>query len=596
MAPADIVMVSAGAVPGRKQTMEEIAMNSEKKKINEGFVAGVGLGRNTGFGVGRMTQGLVKHHALLDAFEDRRKDIIFDGQTEEQSITIFPANESAMTIVSARFMSEGGTDRRGHSFCHGMIVDNETFSSEILPYLDRKEFTGQFLTDPEEAMRIGDEDVLRFHPVSGENMLYEDTEVMREEQMKHMYAFALRTVAAEAHYIVQIGELSRKGFLKTLYELLPPPYRYRMESCSCGEYDRMLNVLIAADEPYVTRERFKTRALNQILSEDITERENLYPNIYRIAADRTERKGFYGFLEDNVSYAECRKEMSVQKLQEFLEKKAVEYLSRRGVEAEPECPEETRKEPARLEETRKESEIRGCALGEEETEDDSTFPANREDVQSAKKEQERVQAASGTSDETVAQVISLVDTILSAKKADSDEWDGLRSSLSKLLPECRKEIYASDYDMLMTMSEEDTIHEAMGYLSNRRLKDLADDYILAGNFGAYLEIRNNILKKGVGDMLRSIQQKRLREVLVMGDTDAAMRSNNSRGWNCYLRLVMLAYQMSQEEYDLYQEKLNTDEILYGPYHYKEIERFIRENTNHHKKLLIKLNDLCNPFR
>ena len=85
-------------------------------------------------------------------------------------------------------------------------------------------------------------------------------------------------------------------------------------------------------------------------------------------------------------------------------------------------------------------------------------------------------------------------------------------------------------------------------------------------------------------------------MLVMGDTDPAMRSNNSRGWNCYLRLVMLAYQMTQEEYDLYQEKHNTAEILYGPYRYKEIEQFIKENTEHKRKLLVKLGDLCNPFK
>ena len=78
-------------------------MNTERVKINEGFVAGVGLGTNTGFGVGRMTQGLAKKRWLLNAFEDRRKDIIFDGQSEEQSITIFPANETTrMFVVTPR--------------------------------------------------------------------------------------------------------------------------------------------------------------------------------------------------------------------------------------------------------------------------------------------------------------------------------------------------------------------------------------------------------------------------------------------------------------------------------------------------------------
>ena len=51
-------------------------MNTERVKINEGFVAGVGLGTNTGFGVGRMTQGLARKRWLLNRFEDRRKDII----------------------------------------------------------------------------------------------------------------------------------------------------------------------------------------------------------------------------------------------------------------------------------------------------------------------------------------------------------------------------------------------------------------------------------------------------------------------------------------------------------------------------------------
>jgi hypothetical protein len=146
------------------------------------------------------------------------------------------------------------------------------------------------------------------------------------------------------------------------------------------------------------------------------------------------------------------------------------------------------------------------------------------------------------------------------------------------------------------MSEEDTMNEAERYLPDRRLSDLVDDYVLAGKFSSYLEIRNNILKKGVGDMLRSIQQRRLREVLVGRDTDAALRSNNGQGLNCYLRLVMLAYQMSQEEYELFQEKSYRDEILFGPYRFTEIERFIRENVCHKRKLLNKLNEMCNPFK
>ena len=305
--------------------MEGKAMSEEQVKINEGFVAGVGLGSNTGFGVGRMTQGLVRNHALLDRFEDRRKDIIFDGQAEEQSLTIFPASESAMTIVGAHFIRAGETDRRGHSFCHGMIVDNETFSKEILPYLDTDVFNSQFLTGPQEALGDEGEEVLKFHPVAKEDTDCGEADTGDEEKMKLLYAFALKTVAAEAHYIVQIGSAGRKAFLRTLYELLPPPFRYRMESCSCGEYDQMFNVLIAADQPYTTMERYKTRTLNQILSEDISEEEKRYPNIYMIAADKMMRTGFYDFLEANVPNAECRKDISVQKLQEFLEKRGLSY-------------------------------------------------------------------------------------------------------------------------------------------------------------------------------------------------------------------------------------------------------------------------------
>ena len=589
---AEMPMLSAGS----RYKTEEKAMNREQVKINEGFVAGVGLGTNTGFGVGRMTQGLVRKRWLLDRFEDRRKDIIFDGQAEEQSLTIFPASEDAMTIVGARFISEGENDRRGHSFCHGMIVDNETFSKEILPYLDMDAFNSQFITGSQEEPRDKGEEALKFHSITQLDIRCGGCDAGDELNVKLLYAFALKTVATEAHYIVQIGSADRKAFLRTLYELLPPPFRYRMESCSCGEYDRMFNVLIAADQPYTTMERYKTRTLNQILREDISEEEKQYPNIYRIVADRTERISFYDFLEENVPYAECRKEISVQKLQEFLEKKAVEYLKQRE-QAEDVCS-----ELGESATTMKDAQLvpKNCKDVLTDSVNRKNVPMNQEnseDGSTAMKRSGRGQTVTDASDDTIVHVMATVETILSLKGVHLGQWNELEASLTKLLTVCRKKVYAADYETaLMIMSEEDTILEAKRYLSDRRLQDLVDDYILAGNFGAYLEIRNNILKKGVGDKLRSIQQWRLREVLVMGDTDPAMRSNNGRGWNCYLRLVMLAYQMTQEEYDLYQEKQNTDEILYGPYRYKEIERFIKENTDHKRKLLIKLGDLCNPFK
>ena len=529
-------------------------MNTERVKINEGFVAGVGLGTNTGFGVGRMTQGLAKKRWLLNAFEDRRKDIIFDGQSEEQSITIFPANETTMTIVGARFIREGENDRRGHSFCHGMIVDNETFSREILPYLDMDVFNSQFLKGPEEEFWNGNEEVLRFHTITQMATGGEESGTSDAEQVKLLYAFALKTISTEAHYIVEIGTADRKAFLRTLYELLPPPFRYRMESCSCGEYDQMFNVLIAADQPYTTRERYKMRTLNQILSEDISEEVKQYPNIYRIVADRKERNGFYDFLEKNMPYPECGKEMSVQKLQGFLEKKAVEYLNQRDQVTELKL------------------------------------------TDSLPEESGYNQSVSGTMDETVVRVMAAVETVLSCKGVQNDQWDELKESLSKLISVYRKEVYASDYEnALMIMSEEDTFHEAEKYLPDRRLSDLIDDYILVGKYQSYLELRNNILRKGVGERLRNIQRRRLREKLKKRDTKTDMKSNNGHAWNCYLMLIMLAYQMTPEEYEMYQEKSQTDEILFGPYRYKEIERFIREYTKNSGKLKKMLGELCKPF-
>lgn len=556
-------------------------MNTERVKINEGFVAGVGLGTNTGFGVGRMTQGLARKRWLLNRFEDRRKDIIFDGQAEEQSLTIFPASENAMTIVSARFISEGETDRRGHSFCHGMIVDNKTFSREILPHLDTDAFNSQFITSPREELWNEEEEVLRFHPVAQTDTDRGEGDAGDAEQVKLLYAFALKTIAAEAHYIVQIGDAGRKAFLRTLYELLPPPFRYRMESCSCGEYDQMFNVLIAADQPYTTVERYKTRTLNQILSADISDEEKQYPSIFRIVADRMERTGFYAFLEENVPYTECRREMSVQKVQEFLEKKAVEYLRQRDDEAGNHAAET---KPACSEVSEPGTSMKDGRLAQG-------------DVPPANKQSGREQTMTSDTDDTVVQVMAAVETILSTKGVQPDQWDELRTSLSKLVPVCQKEIYASDYETaLMIMSEDDTVLEAERYLPNRRLSDLVNDYILAGNYRAYLEIRNNILKKGVGDTLRTIQRRRLREELIKKDEKSAMKSNNGQARYCYLMLIMLAYQMTPEEYELYQEKSYTDEILFGPYHYKEIERFIKKNTYVPLKLLSMLNEMCNPFK
>ena len=556
-------------------------MNTERVKINEGFVAGVGLGTNTGFGVGRMTQGLARKRWLLNRFEDRRKDIIFDGQAEEQSLTIFPASENAMTIVSARFISEGETDRRGHSFCHGMIVDNKTFSREILPHLDTDAFNSQFITSPREELWNEEEEVLRFHPVAQTDTDRGEGDAGDAEQVKLLYAFALKTIAAEAHYIVHIGDAGRKAFLRTLYELLPPPFRYRMESCSCGEYDQMFNVLIAADQPYTTVERYKTRTLNQILSADISDEEKQYPSIFRIVADRMERTGFYAFLEENVPYTECRREMSVQKVQEFLEKKAVEYLRQRDDEAGNHAAET---KPACSEVSEPGTSMKDGRLAQG-------------DVPPANKQSGREQTMTSDTDDTVVQVMAAVETILSTKGVQPDQWDELRTSLSKLVPVCQKEIYASDYETaLMIMSEDDTVLEAERYLPNRRLSDLVNDYILAGNYRAYLEIRNNILKKGVGDTLRTIQRRRLREELIKKDEKSAMKSNNGQARYCYLMLIMLAYQMTPEEYELYQEKSYTDEILFGPYHYKEIERFIKKNTYVPLKLLSMLNEMCNPFK
>lgn len=563
-------------------------MNREQVKINEGFVAGVGLGTNTGFGVGQMTQGLVRKRWLLNRFEDRRKDIIFDGQAEEQSLTIFPASEDAMTIVSARFISEGETDRRGHSFCHGMIVDNETFSKEILPYLDMDVFNSQFLTGPLEEPWDEGVEVLRFHPVTKVDTDNGECNEGDEENVKLLYAFALKTVATEAHYIVQIGSAGRKAFLRTLYELLPPPFRYRMESCSCGEYDRMFNVLIAADQPYTTMERYKTRTLNQILSEDISEEEKQYPNIYRIVADRMERASFYDFLEKNVSGSECRKEMSVQKLQEFLEKKAVEYLKRRNHAVVTEYADN---EPGTSY-----TETKNAQVNSLNRKDSLVDQQKNKSVLCANEESGHDGQANNNVDEVVVQVMAAVETILSTKGEKPDQWDELRVSLSKLVPVCQKEIYASDYETaLMIMSEDDTVLEAERYLPNRRLNDLVDDYILAGNYRAYLELRNNILKKGVGDTLRSVQRRRLREELIKKDEKSAMRSNNGLARKCYLMLIMLAYQMTPEEYELYQEKAHTDEVLFGPYHYKEIERFIKKNTYNPIKLLSMLREQCNPY-
>lgn len=514
-------------------------MITKMNKINEGFVAGVGFSKTSGFAIGDMTVGLRKNPKLLDAFKDGRKDILFNGKPESQSITIFPANEDAMTIVSAFYRGTDAADRRSHCFCHGMIVDNRIFSEEILPILNTERFASQFLTSMQEAGELGDCDVLRFHSVGDEEDITEaesmnvDTisgseQAITDEskdELRRLFAFSLKTAVKGGYYIVQIGEKDRKSFQKSVYEMLPSPFRYRVESCSCGEYGKMMNLLIAADEPYHTRDGYKKLTLNQILSADITEKMEKYPTIYEIVADAEERKAFYAYLEESDTLIWIGRKFGVQTIEQQLEKKAWNFRKSRDKQV------------------------------------------SQDEI--------------GT-------------TYAPSPPIDTKDSDIIPVHLGDMTLR-RDSIYAYDYDKYNNLAEAGTFEEARNLLPDMRLKDLVDDYIGNGTLEYYTELRNSMFGEPIGRRLREIQRRRLRDRLIIKSKEAAGITSGEDCVKRYAKLVMLAYQMTAEEFVSYQTSHIEDEVIYGPYWYEEIRRFLRENFRGMNKLRGALTKICNPF-
>ena len=314
-------------------------------EINEAFVAGVGFGGHPGFEVGYMTKGIRENYKLfMNRFEERRCDISIPVRDQGYSVTVFPANETCMMVIASKISTEGKVDRRNHAFCHGFVVSNRRFSRDILPYLDSMKFDEQIFEGPAEKVKINSDEDILFKTIDGsENSCKEkaredqngensagDLEISKYQNAgrKRLFFFAIKTILKEGHYIIDCGgECTARNFQFTLYDMLPPPLRYQLESCSCGEYRRMFNVLFKCSKPYKTAQSYKQADFTSILSDEYLEYEVKYPEVFKLVSGEDEvRESYYDYMEEHVSKSLLRSEKSIKVIFDELEKSAREYL------------------------------------------------------------------------------------------------------------------------------------------------------------------------------------------------------------------------------------------------------------------------------
>lgn len=326
-------------------------MNNTMKndEINEAFVAGVGFTGIRGFGVGYKTKGIRDNYSTyMKRFDEMGGDISIPVRDQGISITVLPANNNCMMVIAAKVSTEGEADLRNHAFCHGFIVSNRLFSRELLPFLDSESFDEQIVVGPAEKFKVESEEEILFKTIenSKEDIAEETTEIDQVEDSigkgvhvdtgtsmhpdadrKRLFYFAVKTILKEGHYLIDCGEACTSRRLQfNLYDMLPPPLRYQLESCSCGEYGRMLNVLFKCSKPYKKEQSYKRADFSTILCDEYMSYERNYPEIFKLISGEDDvRASFYEYMEDHVPKNLLKKEKSITVIFNELEKCAREY-------------------------------------------------------------------------------------------------------------------------------------------------------------------------------------------------------------------------------------------------------------------------------
>lgn len=321
------------------------------EEINEAFVAGVGFTGIRGFGVGYKTKGIRDNYSIyMKRFDEMGGDISIPVRDGGISVTVLPANNNCMMVIAAKVSTEGETDLRNHAFCHGFIIGNRKFSRDILPYLDSERFDEQIVVGPAERFKVESEDEILFKTVENvkDDTAGEITAINQEEESmeksvsadtgtpthpdsdrKRLFYFAVKTILKEGHYLIDCNEkCSSRRLQFTLYDMLPPPLRYQLESCSCGEYGRMLNVLFKCSKPYKKEQSYIKADFSTILSDEYMTYERNYPEIFRLISGESDvRASFYEYMEDHAPKNLLKKEKSITVIFNELEKCAREYCS-----------------------------------------------------------------------------------------------------------------------------------------------------------------------------------------------------------------------------------------------------------------------------
>ena len=107
----------------------------------------------------------------------------------------------------------------------------------------------------------------------------------------------------------------------------------------------------------------------------------------------------------------------------------------------------------------------------------------------------------------------------------------------------------------------------------------------------FWQLEQALFGSGVGEMLRNAQRRRLRSYLESRDANYALKGDQMKR---YVRLIMLAYQLSAREYFERVLRLDGEDPKHGPYDYTEIRMFIKNNTVHQRKIMAVYESIIVP--
>ncbi len=545
------------------------------EEINEAFVAGVGFTGIRGFGVGYKTKGIRDNYSIyMKRFDEMGGDISIPVRDGGISVTVLPANNNCMMVIAAKVSTEGETDLRNHAFCHGFIIGNRKFSRDILPYLDSERFDEQIVVGPAERFKVESEDEILFKTVENvkDDTAGEITAINQEEESmeksvsadtgtpthpdsdrKRLFYFAVKTILKEGHYLIDCNEkCSSRRLQFTLYDMLPPPLRYQLESCSCGEYGRMLNVLFKCSKPYKKEQSYIKADFSTILSDEYMTYERNYPEIFRLISGESDvRASFYEYMEDHAPKILLKKEKSITVIFNELEKCAREYC---GISqgSDRSVPKMSGNNMVHEKDFKSEPDF----------EPESDFKAKSD----FKPESEY------------------------RAKSDFKPKSDFRPEADFESEPDFSDLFEDEKDAHPDI-EEMAVHEAVKRLSSKRLDDLIEEYIKTGTPEYFWQLKQALFGSGVGEMLRNAQRRRLRSYLESRDANYALKGDQMKR---YVRLIMLAYQLSAREYFERVLRLDGEDPKHGPYDYTEIRMFIKNNTVHQRKIMAVYESIIVP--